>query len=704
MTAPAPLTVTHFPGAGDSDLGFDDIKVRDEWNEALDKRLATATFSERAAIPAYNESVDSDQKLVIADRSHVLRVVAPAGAGKTQTIVNRMLTLVREGVRPDRILLLTFDRNAADSARSKMAECLRGANAQVPLRISTLNAFGYSILREHFPAEALNVLDDNSKSAIIRSLLQRLATVSAERHAELPPYVRRAFYLELFSLLKNELLDPRELDAAAAAEYLISARAAEPFFQLGQSAEARRRVLQALLWLFRHYDDQLRNLERIDFDDQKLRTWSCLKAGPRLLETLQSRFTEVIVDEFQDINRLDFELIRQIAGKSRLVVTGDDDQAIYGFRGCSADYIINLAERLDAPITALELKTNYRCPANIVTHAAKLISHNVHRISKSPIAYRPASATIKVLNAGTASVEARNIIRAIKRSKREVPSLGYGDFAVLFRTNAQSLPLQIELILAGIPYSVRPEDNVVENKTLEDLLAILSLREALRLRTAPIARHCAQAVKGYFRYVPPQDLSAIERVFERSPGFFEALQDGSLYRVFHKAESSAFELRMREFAQAPRLLDALLVLSKHFNGLRGMVGSIEDVVDNQVPLGELFELAAAFKGNAPEFIRTLASALSRAREQNAGDAGDQGVALRTFFKSKGLQWHTVFILGCNEGIVPDARAPIEEERRLFYVGMTRAQEHLVVSYLKRSCGSKVERSRFLYEAGLIDAD
>jgi DNA helicase-2/ATP-dependent DNA helicase PcrA len=149
----------------------------------------------------------------------------------------------------------------------------------------------------------------------------------------------------------------------------------------------------------------------------------------------------------------------------------------------------------------------------------------------------------------------------------------------------------------------------------------------------------------------------------------------------------------------PTLLGALDILAAQFHGLRGMIGGLEDVADDQVPLGEIYEIAANYNGSLPEFVATIDRALSVGRATDAGN-NDDGVALKTYFRAKGLQWHTVVLMSCNDGLIPHARGNLEEERRLFYVGMTRAQANLFVSYVRNVCRGATRPSRFLQEAGI----
>jgi DNA helicase-2/ATP-dependent DNA helicase PcrA len=159
---------------------------------------------------------------------------------------------------------------------------------------------------------------------------------------------------------------------------------------------------------------------------------------------------------------------------------------------------------------------------------------------------------------------------------------------------------------------------------------------------------------------------------------------------------------MHELMATRSLLQTLDVVAERFRGVYGMVGSLEEVIQDWMPLGEIYEIAAAFQGDTEEFVRSLEAALARARESHAGHDHKSGVPLLTYFRAKGLQWHTVILTTCNDGLIPHRKAPVEEERRLFYVAMTRASSNLVLSYVKSACGCQVPPSRFLYEAGLLE--
>jgi DNA helicase-2/ATP-dependent DNA helicase PcrA len=682
---------------------FADFDVREELERQLEERLTTADIDARPALRSFEPSADEDQLSLIHHEGEIIRLVAPAGSGKTQTIINRVLHLGKKGTKPERILCLTFDNSAAKALRDKIAEQLANHQsvAHNQFQISTLNAFGYRLLREYFPEEAKPIIEHNRIWRLVKEAREELASTAQGRirHDALPSGLKNRFYSEFFGFLKNSLFDPRNTSPQAFADFMLAEKTAEVFFQPNSSNDHKKLVIQAVLWLHKAYDERLQRAGRIDFDDQKLRSLCCLQASAGTLGMVQRRYDEILVDEFQDINRLDFALINLIAAKCRLVVTGDDDQAIYGFRGCSPSYIIDLAKHLGRDIHSVELRRNYRCPRNVVDHASRLIRNNTWRLEKRPIAVRADDASIKVVESTTATAEAKMIATAIERVKKRNAGLRYSDFSVLYRTNAQSLPIQLQFILRNIPYYVREQDNILYNDELEKLLGVLRVKLAVQ-RGAPANPHDAVlTLKAYFQWFDDRLSSRIEECFSRSTGFFETLRSSPFLRILPKARDSHLVEVMLDVVAAPSLFKTLDILAKSFKGLRGMIGSLEDVVDGGVPLGEVYELAASFRGRVDAFVDTVDGALRQAKEANAGHE-EGGVALATYFKAKGLQWHTVILTSCNQGLIPHKRAPLEEERKLFYVALTRASSNLIVSYLKSSCKTKVSPSCFLAEAGL----
>lgn len=691
-----------------TDLPFTrDFRLREQAIEALQQRIRESTVSERQSIAPCAGSIDSHQSAVVHSQAPTIRMVAPAGAGKTQTVINRLLQRIAQGVHPARMLMLTFDNAAVNSIKLKLQQ-LTASNSLASstqatlsqMRLATLNAYGYSLLRDFFPQEFKQVLASRNAYGMIKELRSEI-TRRSRGDDPLPPYIASRFFLEFFGLLKNALHDPRAVDSQAFADFLINLPQATVFFTQS-GARGIEKTVQALLFMYEGYERLLNRDRVIDFDDQKLRAFAELNRQPETLQHVQSLWDEVVVDEFQDINYLDFRLVEAIARRSTLVVTGDDDQAIYGFRGCSPEYIIDLAQRLERPIESYELQINYRCPPLIVEHADRLIRHNQRRIPKQPKSASVEQAHISVVSSLCAGLEAHSIVEMIKHIRAETPTLDFKDFVVLYRTNAQSLPLQIEFILNDIPYYVRKEDNILDNEHLAKFLAILRVKIAIDQGQNPEAADASRFVCSFFRYIEPKMESRIDEVLSRGGNFVRMIERHDLDRLLPDAGRDLLPLTLQDLRAARTLMETVDVVCERFRGLRGLIGGLDEVVAEKMPLGEIGEIALRFGGSVVDFVASIENALGRARKTRAGQDHKSGVPLLTYFRAKGLQWHTVILTTCNEGIIPHQRAEVEEERRLFYVAMTRASSNLILSHVQSVCGNPVEPSRFLYEAGLLE--
>ena len=239
----------------------------------------------------------------------------------------------------------------------------------------------------------------------------------------------------------------------------------------------------------------------------------------------------------------------------------------------------------------------------------------------------------------------------IERVKKRTPNLRHSDFAVLYRTNAQSLPIQLQFILKNIPYNVREQDNILHNEELEKLLGVLRVKLAAQNGSTVRPHDAMLTMKAYFQWFDDRLSSRLEDCFGGAIGCFETIRGEAFLSIMPKARNSRLVEVMLDVVAAPSLFKTLDILAKSFKGLRGMIGSLEDVVEGGVPLGEVYELAASFRGRVDAFVETVDGALRQAREVHAGKERD-GVALATYFKAKGLQWHTVILTSCNQGLIP----------------------------------------------------
>jgi DNA helicase-2/ATP-dependent DNA helicase PcrA len=684
-------------------LNIDDAKL-----ESFVNRILEAPIDTRKALQNYVPNADEYQKSVIFASENKIKVVAPAGSGKTQTVINRVLEKIGKGANPERLLVLTFDNSAVGAVRTKLESQLKKQRVKLDSEpvIRTLNAYGYQVLREYVVEEYKPIIEDYRRRRLLKDVKEELKNKSLERFNALPKKIRDNYYTEYFSLLKNELFDPRDFDSQRFTEYVLGGVQSEPFFENPQNKQSVTFVIQSLIWLFKALDLAMRQHKLMDFDDQKLRAYKAIINNQELRNILQNKYTEIIVDEFQDINKLDFEFLRILSEKTKLIVVGDDDQAIYGFRGCTPDYIIDLDRHLNHRVASYELSINYRCPPNIIAHADRLIKNNTRRIPKNPIAgpENKNNADIKVVSSISPSVEAkiiRSYIQKVKREKEKKGEFGFQNFVVLYRTNAQSLPIQIEFILKGIPYYVREEDNILKNQVLEKIISVLQLKLDISRGIKPSAKDCTRTIQSYYRYISASEEEALYTKFNSHHDFLHLITSGPFLEILPKARGNSLSDTIIELLETKTLMDTLDLLSTKFNGLYGLLGGLEDVLDEKVPLGEIFDIAASFKGNIEDFLKTIGQALDWAKNNNAGKDLDNGVGLRTYFRAKGLQWDTVILTTCNEGMIPHRRAPLEDERRLFYVALTRASSNLFISYVKNVCNNSVRPSRFLGEAGFL---
>ncbi len=639
--------------------------------------------------PSLNErGPDEFQRRVIDAPERSIRVLAPAGSGKTETLVRRVRKRVADGVDPRRILVLTFDTNANGAFIAKMGAL--GLRQRPDTR--TLNAFGLWVLRQFFPEERHNV--GQPSFLPVDPTLGRLVEMTE----------RRAL-TEIFGILKSHLFDPRDTDRASKAALQKFVRThyqrlvPETYFARFGFENAAP-FARAVSGEFRRYESFLADRGVIDFDDQKLRAFRQLQAQPEALAGVRARYDEVIVDEFQDINRLDVELIRLVAEKATLVVTGDDDQAIYEFRWASPDFLIDPVKTLGRVFASYELGVNYRCPELILDHAMHLIGHNRHRVAKAPTSGAAWVGTVERIEQGDRLAEAKAILGRIQRLRQEQPGGAFRDIGILYRRNAQHFAIQVALATTGIPYTVRREFDL--RIIWDQALRLLDLSTTVRRNDPADVPDYRIAVANFsrFRYITDSARSSIHRAAASDP-------PGPLHWdvVVAAVEAAAGHARAVEFQTAMRRLSSAATIDMELDIIErdflGIADSREHAEES--PLSLLHDILSRKRSNRLESIERLRSFVAKtAASQASGDAVD----LCTCHGAKGRQWRTVVLPSCNEGVFPDPQGSsttrdLEAERRLFYVAMTRAAEHLVIGHVPASGERKP--SRFLYEAGFLTA-
>ena len=617
-------------------------------------------------MPSVLDGLNPEQREAASHLDGPLLVLAGAGSGKTRMLTHRIANLVTEcGVPARNILAVTFTNKAAGEMRSRIENLI--GDAARGLWMGTFHSVCVRLLRE-FAAEAgldrnYTIYDEDDRSALLRRTLKEL-DADPQRH----PVNQLAWRI---SDHKNELRDYEEARAAAGDSLLPPARM---FFRV-----------------FERYAESLRRLNALDFDDLILRAVKLLDTNQAVRERLGRRFRYVLVDEYQDINRAQYRLVQRLAEQHHnLCVVGDDDQSIYGWRGARVEIILAFED--DYPeAKVVKLERNYRSTGAVLDVANAVIAHNQGRRDKQLRPVKPGGEPPTLHVAGNEQDEAyfaADLIgAAVRRSERR-----FGDHVVLYRTNAQSRIFEQVFSTLRIPYRMVGGVRFYERKEVRDAIGYLKLL-----------------------YNPADDVSLGRVINTPARGLgdktIEIIADHASRRVITRYEAvgelvaaedsplpTAARRKLRDFHQVierlrdkvdslpvPELLGAVLTETGYEAALLA-----EESIEAAQRLENLKELVSAAAQMAEEPGRVgLEQFLERTAlvsDLDSLEAGQDAVVLMTLHSAKGLEFPVVFLTGLEEGLFPHSRSledesALEEERRLCYVGMTRAAERL---YLTRA--------------------
>lgn len=584
-------------------------------------------------------------------------ILAGAGSGKTRALTYRVANLIDHGVEPWRILAITFTNKAAKEMKERIAK-LVGERAD-EVWISTFHAMCAKILRRDIEklgyTRSFTIYDDDDQTNVLKDIVKQLnIDDKAMTVRELRSKISDA---------KNHLLVPDEWFAESPKDFRS----------------------QQIHDVYSLYETRLKGANALDFDDLLVRTLELFADHPPVLESYRSRFTHVLVDEYQDTNFAQYSLVKLITQKSRnLCVVGDDDQSIYGWRGADIRNILDFEK--DFPdATVIKLEQNYRSTANILDAANQVIAHNEGRKEKALWTDAPTGDPIKLFCAGDEREEAAWICDRMQQLR--ITGDAYGSIAVLYRTNAQSRVLEEMLMRAGIPYRIYGGLRFYDRKEVKDIIAYLrcivnpsddvSLRRIINQPKRAIGESTIQELVRY--------------ATEKEMPLYSALID------LPEALSARPRKCVREFGE----LMNELVLEHEDMSLSDFVKHLIEKTGLRTQYErDLAEEAKTRLENMDEFLGAVSEFEHAADEptlenylENVALISDldnavtssQYVTLMTVHSAKGLEFPTVFISGLEEGIFPSGRsiqeeAKLEEERRLCYVAITRAMNHLYLSY------------------------
>lgn len=625
------------------------------------------------------QGLNEPQQRAVACLQGPLLIVAGAGSGKTRVLTFRIANLLEHGVPPYRILAITFTNKAAREMRERV-DALIGDAAQ-DVWLSTFHSFCARFLRmelEHYGRYAKNfvIYDAADSKGLIRECLKELNI--DEKHTA-PGAVQAHI-----SDAKNRLLDVAAFTAQAT-----------DFFA------------EQVAKIYALYQSKLQENNALDFDDLLMLTVELLTKNEELRTKYQKKFQYILVDEYQDTNGAQYAITKLLAAEHRnICVVGDADQSIYGWRGADMRNIMNFEK--DYPeATVILLEQNYRSTKNILAAANAVIENNLTRKKKELWTDNPTGDRITIYEGATEKNEASYIVREVERL-HTMFHVKYGDIAVLYRTNAQSRNIEEAFYATGVPYAMVGSVRFYDRREIKDIIAYLRViynpRDTLSLlRIINVPR----------RGLGPTSIARMmETAEEYRISLFEVITDAQLLSMIPKL-SAKVKLALEEFA-------AMVFTFMGQLGTRPIHEIVEDVIetsgyaaaleeekkednrDRLENLREFISVAKNFDDGAAEGENGLADFLAQIAlisDVDQTEQSDGTVTLMTFHAAKGLEFPAVFMAGMEEGLFPHSRTllddtEIEEERRTCYVGITRAERRLYLTYARqRTIYGRTEMSR-----------
>lgn len=608
------------------------------------------------------DTLNEQQRQGVFTTEGPVLILAGAGSGKTRVLTHRVAYLIQEkGVAPWHIMAITFTNKAAGEMRQRIDDMIDyGAES---IWVATFHSSCVRILRRFADrlgyATNFTIYDSDDQKTLMKDICKRL-------EIDTKMYKERTFLNEISSA-KNELISDQEFANQAMAD-----------FRKTKTAQ-----------VYREYQARLKQNNAMDFDDLIMNTVELLKLDPEVLNYYQEKFQYVMVDEYQDTNTAQFELVRLLAGgRNNLCVVGDDDQSIYKFRGANIYNILNF-EKHFPDATVIKLEQNYRSTGNILEAANGVIANNEGRKAKRLWTDAGKGDKVYFEQFDSAYEEADFIARDIGRrvAKGEYT---YGDCAILYRTNAQSRLLEEKLIASNIPYKIVGGVNFYSRKEVKDLLAYLktvdnaqdelAVRRIINIPKRGIGAASLAKVSAYAEVNSLNFYQALERAREipglgRAAGKIEPFVDliASLRELAALGGVSAVLEEVLEQTGYVRELEA-----EDTPEAQARIENIDELMNKAISYEQENE-EPTLSGFLEE-VALVADIDSLTEEQNY-------VVLMTLHSAKGLEFPNVYLSGMEDGLFPsymsitsdDAEAELEEERRLCYVGITRAKEHLTIT-------------------------
>lgn len=604
-------------------------------------------------------SLNPSQVQAVIHKDGPCMVLAGPGSGKTLTITKRIEYLIgKHHVSPEEILVITFTKAASVEMKERFVR-LCGQKAG-PVTFGTFHGIYYGILKWAYRMNASNILSEEQKYQLLKQVIGRMEIDIDDEKDFL-----QGIAGEIGNIKNNQI---------PLAEYE----------SLNCSEEVFREI-------FEQYEKERKWLKKIDFDDMLVLVYELFKKRPDILSMWQRKFRYILIDEFQDINQVQYDVIRMLAApENNLFIVGDDDQSIYRFRGARPD--IMLGFKKDYPDTKeILLDVNYRSTKAIVNGAARVIRHNVNRYPKQIITTNEQGETVHIQEVRHPIEESKYVVSKIQEAKkRGIPS---SEIAVLFRTNVEARALAETFMEYNMPFRMKERmPNLYEHFIAQDLITYLKMALGDRSRKSFLA-----IMNRPNRYIGRDSVEGTTISFESLRKFY-CDKDWMLDRIDQLEVDFRILKNMAPYGAIQYIrkhigYDEFL---KEYAAFRKI--NMEDLKE---VLREIEERAKAFRTIEEWFthIEEYSEELKRQSQQKETDP--EAITFMTMHGSKGLEFDLVFIIGANETITPykkaETKEEVEEERRMFYVAMTRARKKLIISYTKERNGKSMAQSRFVGE-------
>jgi len=626
-------------------------------------------------------SLNSSQKSAVEAVGGPVLIFAGAGSGKTRVLTHKLFYLVNEGLfKPEEILAVTFTNKAAKEMKDRVMKLLK-AN-ELSLSIGTFHSICARILREDIQVLGFSkhfaIYDVKDQLDLIKVLYEKN---DISKTLIIPSQIRNQI-----SLFKNKMIDPKTVER-----------------------RARTIVEKTVSKIYAEYQKALKLNDALDFDDLLIFPLEIFNKKPSTLKKYQTRWKYILVDEYQDTNRAQFEFLTLLAQKHQnICVVGDDDQSIYGWRGAEISNILDF-EKTFSSCRVFTLEKNYRSTQEILNAATAVVMNNDKRANKNLIAANGPGEALGLIETNDEQEEASAIVSSIEKEIK-LNKRTFNNFSVLYRTNAQSRALEESFIRQGIPYNIIGSVRFYERKEVKNVLAylrlVVNLRDTISLRRIinfPARGIGAKTIDKCVQQAENDKIEFIDVLKNPDKMDIRGKQANALskfYNIIKKYHDLREKLSASELARS--LIEEIGVLSYFKNSTEP---DAKDRFDN---VAELLTSIEEFSGRDQEAnLGRFLEDVSLQTDIDHWNDSDNRVTMMTIHSSKGLEFPVVFIAGMDEGLFPlfnsiDDKKELEEERRLFYVALTRAEERVYILYAtnRRRMGAEMVNglpSRFINE-------